>query len=68
MGLSGFIWVYLPHINTNMKFMYGEYADVSGYLGPVLMIGVFIDMLHDGNYLYALVMWKWYVGIHKYET
>ena len=43
----------------------GEYADVSGYLGPTRMIGFFIDMLHNGNNLYALVMWKWYVGIHK---
>ncbi len=43
----------------------GEYADVSGYLGPTRMIGFFIDMLHNGNNLYALVIWKWYVGIHK---
>ena len=48
-----------------MKLMYGEYEDASGYLGPTRMIGFFIDMLHNGKYLYALVMWKWYVGIHK---
>jgi len=47
------------------KLMYGEYEDASGYLGPTRMIGFFMDMLHNGKYLYALVMWKWYVGIHK---
>ena len=48
-----------------MKFMYGEYSDMSGYLGPVRMIGFYIDLLHTGQYLYALVMWKWYIAIYK---
>ena len=45
-----------------MKLQYGTYKDVEGYLGPVRMIGFFMDILHNGR-LYALVMWKWYVGI-----
>ena len=47
------------------RFKCGEYEDASGYLGPTRMIGFFIDMLHNVKYLYALVMWKWYVVIHK---
>ena len=47
------------------RFMCGEYSDVSGYLGPTRMIGFFIDILHNGKNLYALVIWKWYIGIHK---
>ena len=27
------------------RFKCGEYADVSGYLGPIRMIGFFVDIL-----------------------
>ena len=46
-----------------MKIGYGQYRDVNGYLGPVRMIGLYKDVLYDGKHIYALVMWKWYVGI-----
>ena len=53
-----------------MKLGYGQYRDVNGPLGPVRMIGLYKDVLYDGRpytvnarYIYALVMWKWYVGI-----
>lgn len=46
-----------------MKLNYGEYTDVSGYLGPTRMIGFFTDILHDGSRLYALVLWRWYIGL-----
>ena len=47
-----------------MKLQYGTYKDVEGYLGPVRMIGFFFDILHNGR-LYALVVWKWYIGVVK---
>ena len=46
-----------------MKIKYGEYTDVSGYLGPTRMLGFFTDILHEGSRLYALVLWKWYIGL-----
>ena len=48
-----------------MKLQYGTYTDVNGYLGPVRMIGFFKDILYDATHIYALVMWKWYVGVVK---
>ena len=46
-----------------MKLKYGKYKDVSGYLGPVRMVGLYKDILYDAKHIYALVIWMWYVGI-----
>ena len=44
-----------------MRLVYGNY----GYdnLAPERMIGFYWDINHDGSWIAAFCLWKWYIGI-----
>ena len=46
-----------------MKIKVGPYGDVNGYLGTIRMIGFYKDILYSGEHIFALVMWRWYIGV-----
>ena len=61
------MWVRFPlglpkeYIYNIMKLVYGHY----GYenLAPERMIGFYWDINHDGSWVAAFCLWKWYIGI-----
>ena len=40
---------------------YGEFSDE--WVAPLRFIGVIYDIQYNGQYLLAVVFWKWYIGL-----